>query len=54
MDSHVKGRVLMNSNNKLLVFLGAYLTVGVAFLCFCKRFMNFGCSCCGSGTKKED
>lgn len=56
MDSHEKGRVLMNSKNKLLIFLGAYLTVCVAFMCFCKRFMNFSgcCCCCGSGTKKED
>jgi hypothetical protein len=55
MDSHEKGRVLMNSKNKLLIFLGAYLTVGVAFLCFCKRFMSFGgCCCCGSGAKKDE
>ena len=50
MDSHDKGRILMNSNNRLLLFLGAYLAVGAAFLCFCTRFMNFKCCC---GTKKE-
>ncbi|MDD3169344.1 MAG: hypothetical protein PHC91_07790 [Eubacteriales bacterium] len=46
MDSHDKGRTIMQSNNKLLVFLGAYLSVGILFLAFCKRFMTGG-SCCG-------
>jgi hypothetical protein len=54
MDSHQKGRVLMNSKNKLLIFLGAYLTACVAFMCFCKRFVNFSGCCCGSGAKKEE
>lgn len=52
MNSHDKGRIIMNSNNKLLIFLGAYLAVGTVFLCFCRRFMNFKC-CCGSGSGKE-
>ena len=51
MDTHEKGRILMNAKNKPLIFLGAYLAVGAAFLCFCKRFMNIGGCCCG--TKKE-
>lgn len=47
MDSHEKGRILMNSKNKLLIFLGAYLAVGTAFLCFCARFVNFK-GCCSN------
>jgi len=52
MDSHKKGRILMNSKNKLLIGLGAYLAVCTAFLCFCRRFVDFH-GCCGSGAKKE-
>ncbi|HVI43209.1 MAG TPA: hypothetical protein VM577_21585 [Anaerovoracaceae bacterium] len=52
MKSQDKGRIIMKSKNKLLIFLGAYLTVGVLFLCFCRRFMTC-CKCCGSGTKEE-
>lgn len=52
MDSHDKGRILMKSKNKLLIFLGAYVAVGAAFLCFCKRFVDFS-SCFGSGSKQE-
>lgn len=52
--SQDKGRIIMKSNNKLLIFLGAYVSVGVLFLCFCKRFVTC-CSngCCGSGKKEE-
>jgi hypothetical protein len=50
MDSHDKGRVIMKSKNKLLIFLGAYLSVGVLFLAFCKRFVTGGC-CCGTKEK---
>lgn len=52
--SQDKGRIIMKSKNKLLIFLGAYVSVGVLFLCFCKRFMTC-CSngCCGFGKKEE-
>lgn len=50
--SHDKGRILMKSKNKPLIFLGTYLSVGVLFLCFCKRFMTCG-GCCGAGKKEE-
>ena len=53
MKSQDKGRIIMKSKNKLLIFLGAYLTAGVLFLCFCKRFMTCCSSCCGSETKEE-
>lgn len=45
MDSHEKGRIIMKSKNKWLIFLGAYLSVGVLFLAFCKRFVTGGFCC---------
>jgi len=50
MNSHDKGRIIMKSKNKLLIFLGAYLSVGVLFLAFCKRFVTGGC-CFGTKDK---
>ncbi|HHU18308.1 MAG TPA: hypothetical protein GXZ70_08930 [Clostridiales bacterium] len=37
MSVHEKGRVTMNANNKLLFFLGAFLSFGLMFLCVLRK-----------------
>ena len=51
MNSHEKGRVTMNANNKLLFILGAFLSMGVMFLCLFRKALNCIGSC--SDTKGE-
>lgn len=50
MNAHEKGRITMNANNKLLFFLGAFLSVGLMFLCIVRK--AFDCLSDGCAAKK--
>ncbi|MDD2189832.1 MAG: hypothetical protein PHV71_05230 [Eubacteriales bacterium] len=50
MEVHEKGRTTMNSDNKLMFFLGAVLSIGVVMLyIFRKALECIGGKCSASG-----
>lgn len=44
MNVHEKGRVTMNANNKLLFFLGAFISVGVMVTCILRKALGGNCA----------
>ena len=44
MNIHEKGRVTMNANNKLLFFLGVFVSVGVIITCLLRKVFDGSCA----------